>query len=289
MLWRRALTLTMAMAMACGSSSNTPDADSSSVDANSSDASAIDAASCPQGGATGVMNDTITVRDQAREYTLAVPADYDATTPYPLVFAWHGRGSSAAQARSYFGIEEAAAGAAILVYPQGLPIASIGNDTGWELTASGVDVAFFDALLARVTSDYCIDATRVFSAGHSFGGYMSNELACVRGDQLRAIASIAGGGPFNPCTSSGTAAWIVHGSLDSVVAISEGISSREHWRAANACAQTSAPTPPSPCQLYAECEADHPLIWCEHDEPAYAGHGWPTFVVTGVWAFFASL
>ena len=168
-------------------------------------------------------------------------------------------------------------------------MASIGNDTGWDLTGNGVDVALFDALLDQLSSEYCIDPARVFSAGHSFGGYMSNELACVRGDDLRAIASIAGGGPFNPCTSAGTAAWIVHGSVDSVVLISEGIASREHWRSANDCGATSAPTAPSPCQLYADCEADHPLIWCEHDEPAYAGHGWPSFVVTGIWAFFASL
>jgi polyhydroxybutyrate depolymerase len=276
------------MAMACGSSSNAPDADST-VDALAGDASSTDAASCPQGGATGVINDSISVRDQARDYILSVPSSYDDTRPYPLVFAWHGRGSNSAQARSYFGIEESAAGAAIVVYPQGLPMASIGNDTGWDLTGAGVDVALFDALLENVSSNYCIDAARVFSAGHSFGGYMSNELACVRGDDIRAIASIAGGGPFNPCTSSGTAAWIVHGSVDSVVLLSEGIASRNHWRDANDCAQSSAATEPSPCQLYADCEAEHPLIWCEHYEPAFAGHGWPTFVSTGIWPFFASL
>jgi poly(3-hydroxybutyrate) depolymerase len=110
---------------------------------------------------------------------LSVPAGYDPARPTPLIFAWHGRTGTAAGARSYFGIETASGGAAIVAYPQGLPVTADPNDTGWELTASGRDLAFYDALSAELRATYCVGSA--YSMGHSFGGYMSNAVACFRG------------------------------------------------------------------------------------------------------------
>lgn len=151
-------------------------------------------------GGVGPQNRVVMIEGVERKYTVVVPPGYDPAAALPVVFAWHGRGSDGKTARLYFKIEEAADGAAILVYPDGLPLADMDNQTGWDLTPDGVDVAFFDAMLADVSGTLCVDAGRVFSAGHSFGGFMSNALGCFRGGVVRGIAPVAGGGPFGACT-----------------------------------------------------------------------------------------
>jgi polyhydroxybutyrate depolymerase len=283
------------VAAACGESSSAPSADASAVDSDASTSSDPDAAGnetgtpgCGETGApTGTVNDSVTVRGEARTFILAVPDDYDPDTPYPIVFAWHGRGSNAAQARAYFGVEQAAANAAIFLYADGLPQASVEGDTGWDLSETGVDIELFDVLLERVSASHCLDSSRVFNTGHSFGGYMSNSVACFRGDVVRGIAPIAGGGPFGACDGP-VAAWIAHGTVDSVVPFSQGEGSHLHWRDTNSCDDATGATQPAPCVAHSGCGA-RPVVWCAHDEPAFAGHGWPSFAPAAIWAFFADL
>jgi polyhydroxybutyrate depolymerase len=52
------------------------------------------AACGPAGAPTGVQRETVEVRGKSRSYVLSVPDGYRAGTPMPLVFAWHGLGSS---------------------------------------------------------------------------------------------------------------------------------------------------------------------------------------------------
>ena len=133
-------------------------------------------------------------------------------------------------------------------------------DTGWELTEGGRDVALFDALLARIRTSHCVGT--VYSMGHSFGGYMSNALACFRGGQgdgdVRAIASIAGGGPFGACGGDPVSAVIIHGSADSVVPYAQGEASRDTWRTEAGCDPSGSPVDPSPCVAYDGCAS--PLV-----------------------------
>lgn len=231
----------------------------------------------------------IQVGAQIREYLLVVPEGYDPNTPMPLVFAWHGRGSSSDVARLYFQIEQASDGQAIFVYPQGLPLESMGGQTGWDLAASGYDVDFFDAMLDEVSQGLCIDTERVFSTGHSFGGYMSNALGCFRASALRAIGSVAGGPPFGVCEDDEVAAWLTHGTGDRVVPFSQGESSRDALLDRNGCGTTTTATDPAPCVSYDGCAEGLPVVWCEHDETALSGHGWPRFAGPAIWAFFAAL
>jgi len=283
-----------------GGDGGTPDAsDPGSPDArdpstpDASDPGSPDAAPedpCGASGApTGAIDGTITVRGVERSYILAVPSGYDSSTQHALVFAFHGLGSNATQARYYFGVEQAAGNAAIVVYPNGLPSYGTGTQTGWNFDPTGEDFEFFDALLARIESSYCIDDERVFATGHSHGGFFSNCLGCGRGTALRAIAPVAGGGPFLPCDGGGVAVWIAHGTLDSTVDISYGEASRDHWRVENGCADTTTATTPSPCVAFDGCDTGLPVVWCQHEETALGGHGWPSFAPQGIWSFFDGL
>lgn len=277
----RLLGALAACALGCGAPGATVEADASLPP----DAPTGDTGGCGLASPTGVHAGTITVAGVERSYIRVVPADYESSRRYPLVFAWHGRTGTATLARQYFGIEAAAGGDAIIIYPQGLDVSATPGDTGWELTAGGRDVALFDALLAETQASYCI--LGAFSIGHSFGGYFSNTLACHRGGTVRAIASIAGGGPFGACGASPVSAVIIHGTQDQVVPYTQGEASRDHWRAAAGCAGTTTATEPAPCVAYDACQAPLSVRFCSHDDPAGAGHGWPAFAAGAAWRLFA--
>jgi poly(3-hydroxybutyrate) depolymerase len=157
--------------------------------------------------------------------------------------------------------------------------------TGWDLTATGIDVAFFDALLTTISNNYCIDRNRVFATGHSYGAMFTNALGCFRGDVLRAIAPVAGMPPSaygrGSVTCAGNVgAWIAHGQNDPTVNYTTGgIATRDFWIGKNGCSTTTAPVAVNPagCVEYQGCQSDLPVVWCVHDE----GHNWPTANATG--------
>ena len=276
---------------ACSSDGSTT-IDGSTGDGAGGDGAPIDgppSAACgAPNGPTGAMAETITVGGTARTYVRFVPAGYDSARAYPLIFAWHGRGGNGSNARQYFGIETASAGEAIIVYPDGLPVSGDPADTGWELEATGRDVALFDALQVKLSSAYCIG--RTYSIGHSFGGYMSNAIGCHRGGTgptaVRAIAPFAGGGPFGTCAGGPISAVVMHGIEDMVVLFEQGEGSRDAWLAKAGCEATSQPIDPSPCVVYDGCDDGLTVRFCAHTDTTNSGHGWQTFASPAAWALF---
>jgi polyhydroxybutyrate depolymerase len=176
-------------------------------------------------------------------------------------------------------LEPATGDGAIIVYPEGI-------DGGWDLDAEGVDVQFFDAMLASLTEDYCIDQARIFSTGYSFGGMMSHTLACSRGSQLRAFAPMAraffGGLPPDGRCATPVPGWIAHATNDDLVGFSSGETARDVWIETNGGDTTTTPVDPSPCVAYQCSEAA--LQWCAHTQ----GHEWPNIASEAVWEFFQS-
>lgn len=138
----------------------------------------------------------------SREYIIDIPADYDPSHPYRLIFSWHqaygsdtgnavgqfpaGNGPNFdAKNYAYFGLHREATAAkepAIFVAPGG-----IGN-LPWDFTRDSV---LFDELLALVTTNLCVDEGRVFTTGFSFGAMMSYSLSITRQTKLRAAVTMA--------------------------------------------------------------------------------------------------
>jgi polyhydroxybutyrate depolymerase len=231
----------------------------------------------------GVSRKTIQVDGKQRTYLLSVPAGTRAGGP--LVFAWHGLGGSGMLARSYFGVEQASQGGAVFVYPDALPQPSFANRTGWNLAAESEDVHFFDALLAELSATLCVDGRRVFSVGHSFGGYMTNHLGCTRASKLRAIAPVSGGLPPGvACPTQDLPAWIAHGMNDNVVPFAEGEAAHAQWVRADGCSATTHATSPMPCVVHEGCRGEAAVHFCVHQQL----HSWPVFGGQGVWAFLAA-
>jgi poly(3-hydroxybutyrate) depolymerase len=235
---------------------------------------------------TGAFQAQITAANLQRGYYVAIPTPYDPNVPHALVFGYHGSGYTGKMMRSYLDMEKAPlVSKAIYVYPDGLPPAD-NPSKAWDLTAAGMDMPFFDAMLAQMSADYCVDPKRVFVAGQSYGGLMTNAVGCFRGDVVRAIAAIAGSGPNNSSQCKGpVAAWITHGMDDDAVSFASGEKSRDFWVTKNGCTTTTAQGTPMQCQNYQGCMPGYPVIWCPHVNET--GHQEPPWGRVAVREFFA--
>jgi len=87
------------------------------------------------------------------------------------------------------------------------------------------DVARLTALIDEWRARPDIDSTRVYLAGHSNGGFMTERLACSLGDRIAAAASLSGAAPAadDPCTPGASLALLeVHGDADAIVRYAGG-------------------------------------------------------------------
>jgi hypothetical protein len=145
---------------------------------------------------------TIDAGSSSGEYIIDIPADYDPTHPYRLIFSWHqAYGSDTGNANglhpagdgpnfdaknyAYFGLHREATAAnesVIFVAPGGI------GDLPWDYNR---DVVLFDDLLALVDANLCIDDSRVFTTGFSFGAMMSYALTLGRPTKLRGAVAMA--------------------------------------------------------------------------------------------------
>ncbi len=234
-----------------------------------------------------------------REYILRVPDNYDNTKPYRLILAFHwlqGNANQVAEGGNggstedpYYGLWDLAENSTIFVAPEGL-------NAGWSNSGNS-DVTFTDAILEEVLGDLCIDTTRIFSKGFSFGGGMSYALACARADVFRGVVLYAGA-QLSGCMGGTTpiAYFHAHGVGDSVLNISQGRSLRDHFVEVNGCTPQNPPEPglnsgTHICTSYEGCMEGYPVRWCAHGgdhNPTEKDQGQSKSWVPGeAWAFIS--
>ena len=235
---------------------------------------------CSKSGTTCSLD----VGGTTRVYYVQLPSTYSSTKPYPVVFQFHPRGGSAQQALTEYRISTGLPDA-IYVTPQGLTDSN--GNAGWANT-SGVDITFTKAMLSSVQSTYCVDNTRIFSVGFSYGGMMSFAVGCEMSDVFRAIAPMSGSlySDFN-CKGTGhpIAMWGSHGLTDTTVPIADGRAARDKILQQNHCGTTTVPnSTDASCVDYQGCDAGYPVTWCEFN----GTHMPPSFGTSAITAFFKS-
>src|SRR6185436_7816857 len=231
---------------------------------------AVPSAGC--GKATTVTNGkkTINSTNQDRTYIIDIPSNYDMNKPYRLFYTshWIGSTSEAVRDQDYYFLKPLAEGAgepAIFVAPQS-------DGSTWQEK----DHALFDDLLAFVKENLCIDTTRVFATGFSFGGMITYSLSVNHQKDIRAAVGIA---PANyniyvPTKTHQPIAWMqTTGMGDTTCPWIQGSSTTngakfiaiEH-AADNGCtAMSNIPTWTSGahvCYDYQGCSAGHPTKVC---------------------------
>jgi poly(3-hydroxybutyrate) depolymerase len=262
------------------------------------------AATAGCGKAPGLASGTHTIQSngKSRSFILRVPANYNNSNPYRLIFAFHWRGGTMNDVASggtsgtpwsYYGMQEQSNNSAILVAPQGL-----GN--GWA-NSGGEDITFVDDMNRLIDNALCVDTTQRFALGFSYGGGMSYAIACARATVFRAVAAFSGA-QISGC-NGGTqpiAYFGIHGISDNVLNISAGRSLRDTFVRNNGCAAQSPREPAVGSRthittVYSGCRAGYPVQWAAFDGGHMPGpvdgcaceSGITTWTKGEVWRFFS--
>jgi poly(3-hydroxybutyrate) depolymerase len=257
----------------CGGISSSSSSRSSSSVSSSIPANPNGSAGC--GKARSIQNGRInlSVNGLNRSYILRVPDNYNNQNPYRLIIGYHwlngdatqvaNGGNGSATETPYYGLWNLAQNSTIFIAPEGI-------DKGWA-NSGGRDIAFTDAILNQIQSNFCIDKSRIFATGFSYGAGMSNAIACARANVFRGVALYAGA-QLSGC-DGGTlpiAYFATHGLDDTVLSIAQGRSLRDRAVRNNRC---TAQNPLEPargsgthiCTSYQGCTAGYPVRWCAFD------------------------
>jgi poly(3-hydroxybutyrate) depolymerase len=173
----------------------------------------------------------LTVGSAERSYRLVVPRSVDLKRPAPLVFAFHGMGIDSPDLMPVYTRlnDTAAKHKFLLVYP-----AAQGRSWGLSPEKIKRDLAFFDALLARLQSDYLVDDRRIFVLGMSNGGYFAHLVGKERSASVAAVASHSG--PLGLQTLLGINArrkfpvLIIHGDEDALLSVEFARENRDKYK-----------------------------------------------------------
>ncbi len=183
------------------------------------------------------------------------------------------------------------------------------------------DLRFVDATVKLIEENYCVDKSRIFANGFSYGGGMSYAIACGLAKVFRGVA-VYNGAVISGCDGGNDpiAYWQMAGLTDGTCTIDMAKPMRDRFVTNNSCTPQDPPSPPQPppylnpgghiCTDYAGCSDKYPVRWCVHQ----SGHGnavvdgtsdlWNscataprtcsdecqcTWVPEDVWSFFSSL
>ena len=231
-----------------------------------------------------------------RTIRIDIPDNYDNKKPYKLIFGMHCMGGWAGgvQQEGYYGLKPLdTQKTAIFVAPEGN-----GNQAPWGQD----DYLLFDELLADLQSNLCIDSSRVFSTGFSYGSMFSNGLSWNHQDVLRAVAvyETAERNIWLPQRQNKGIGWMgVLGLDDNLCTPEMGRAARdiiltlnsENGKAKNEQAQEAQRNAAHKCYDYTTVEERFPVRWCTQS----GGHIWDhkdpgqnkSWVPETTWDFFS--
>ena len=254
----------------------------------------------------------ITVGGMAREYILNVPTNYDNTHPYKFVIAYHELNGNDDEMykNNYYHLLPLSQNSTIFVAPNGqLNNANCTSASmcGWPNT-SDTDMKFADALVAQIEQNFCVDTNRIFATGWSYGASMSEQTACerpltgagatnpwgVRAIAVYSVAYLSNTGINCKATSSKPVAYYAsHGTNDTVLQYSGGVSIAQTWAAADGCtaATPTQATGNHVCTNFMGCATGYPVEFCSFvgphtPDPTDSGGG-TSWEYQNVWTFLS--
>ncbi len=230
-----------------------------------------------------------------RTVRIDIPKSYDKNKPYKLIFGMQCMGGWAGgvQDEGYYGLKPLDKNeTAIFVAPEGN-----GNQAPWDQN----DYILFDELLAMLEDSFCIDSSRVFSTGFSYGSMFSNGLSWNHQDVLRAVAvyETAERNIWLPQRKNMGIGWMgVLGLDDNLCTPEMGRNARdiiltlnsEGGKAKNERAEEAQRNAAHKCYDYTTVEERFPVRWCTQS----GGHIWDhkdpgqqkSWVPETTWDFF---
>ena len=188
-------------------------------------------AGCGTSTAAPVQKKTVklAVSGKDRSYDLVIPKAHDGKTPLPVVVDFHGLAEGAVVHAEMtqmgpLGEQEGF----VAVFPQGL-----GSPVKWSLGDAedpDSDVPYVDAMLDDIEKALCVDTSRVYSTGLSFGAIMSSFIACgALGERFAAVAPVAGITHSDSCDPRHPMPVLTfHGTADPILLFNGGVNLERH-------------------------------------------------------------
>jgi len=174
-------------------------------------------------GSVDAERRTVDVDGTERWYLLTTPAEHDGETPLPVVIDFHGilEGAEIHAQMSQYGALAQEEGF-VAVIPNGS-----GDPVRWDANPESdpnQDLAFVDALVETLGDELCIDTSRVYATGLSYGAIMTSFLICTRADKFAAFAPVAGITVPEPCDPSRPVPILTfHGTDDPILSFNGGV------------------------------------------------------------------
>jgi len=140
------------------------------------------------------LDQTLIYDGETREYKVYIPASYDGSTSFPLMFNFHGGDGNIASQVAVSDMRPIADTANfIIVYPQALADPNDGNSANWihKDPTDHDDIFFVESIINTLSSEFMIDSDRVYACGYSLGGEFSYEVACRLNDKIAAVTAVA--------------------------------------------------------------------------------------------------
>jgi poly(3-hydroxybutyrate) depolymerase len=229
----------------------------------------------------------------ARDFEIIVPANYSSSVPYPLTFVYHGLNGNTEVAKSY-GIQNASGASANGIFV--FPMSADPSGNTWNDTCAGKDVRFFDNILSLVQGSYCINRSRVYVAGFSWGCDQATALVACRGDRIRAASVASCSYEFSnksdyrtyrnlpsPVTVN-TAVRFTHDAAGDQYYSAEAFSSTSAlFRFFNGCSSQGTATGAANCIAYSNCT--NPVVECSYPS---LGHTIPANWGNDSWTFLSA-
>lgn len=223
---------------------------------------------------------------RTRSFQVHVPGTYDPATAVPLVFDLHGLAMDSDQQIWLSHMNEFADDHGfVAVHPDGIGNSwNAGGCCGTASSSDVDDVGFVSDMLDALSSELCIDTTRVFATGMSNGGHMSYRLGCDLADRITAVAPVAGTNTTESCSPSRRVPLIhFHGTADLVVpyngnlteSLPPVVETTTAWAVRNGCSDTRTQVfanGDSVCEEFDDCPLGGTVTLCTVDG---GGHTWP--------------
>jgi poly(3-hydroxybutyrate) depolymerase len=231
---------------------------------------------------------------------LLFPPTYDGNTPMPVLFGFHGCGSSNfgdANRTEYS--DQTKNNVLGTDYVVAIPLAA-----SKDCFSYNTDITRTKALYDNLVANYCVDVDRVFATGHSSGAQFivqiltGNHTMDAAHLKFKGVAPVAAS-DYGAITTP-TPVMYIQGKNDTVRG-GDGKAAVDRFVSGNQCSTTSMPYAGvnsctssgtqvmSGCVQYSNCM--EPTIWCSHNDPAYSNtsHGIPCFAAQAMDMFFKSL
>lgn len=240
------------------------------------DAAPVPSAGCGTSTTEPVVHERrdVLVGESERWYLRTVPSAHDGATPLPLVLSFHGlfegaQVHTAMSEASTFAEQEGF----VVAFPHGRfdPVRWDASDQ----TDGNEDLRFVDLVVAELGAELCLDESRVYAMGLSYGGFMTSMLTCARSSTFAAVAPVGGAIAPASCEQERTVPLLAfHGTEDLILPYSPHEAAVATWAVRNGCA-------PDPVDTVLTEDVTHRVYDCPRraDVELFVlvegGHVWP--------------